>query len=73
MNHSALITLGSNIASYRTKAHLTLQELSNATDIEITRLIQAECGELDIDITELFEIADALNIKGHQLFDNIGL
>lgn len=59
-----------NIKELRLQRGYTLKELSEKTDLSISFLSQVERGATSLAITSLKKIADALNVKITEFFDD---
>lgn len=57
-----------NIKHYRYKNNLTINKLSELTNININKLLTIENNKKDINIYELFKISKVLNINIEDLF-----
>jgi transcriptional regulator with XRE-family HTH domain len=63
MNREILVRIGANIARIRKKKKLTLREVSDLTDIEISNLIPIEKGRRNVTVLTLDKIAGALGVE----------
>ncbi len=61
--------VGKNIAAFRQKRNLTIEELSKYADIKATLLKKYEKGESTISIYELYKISIILNYSIDQFFN----
>lgn len=61
--------VGKNIAAFRQKRNLAIEELSKYADIKATLLKKYEKGESTISIYELYKISIILNYSIDQFFN----
>jgi transcriptional regulator with XRE-family HTH domain len=64
-----LIALGKHLRSIRTKKQMTMKELADMTDIEHSQISRIERGLISTSVSQLFAIAESLEIHVKDLFD----
>jgi transcriptional regulator with XRE-family HTH domain len=64
-----LIALGKQLRSIRTKKQLTMKELADMTDIEHSQISRIEKGLISTSVSQLFAIAESLEINIKELFE----
>jgi transcriptional regulator with XRE-family HTH domain len=62
-NEVAIATLAANIKKYRLQQELTIQELANLIDVDYSQIGRMERGIVNPNISIIFDIAEALQIK----------
>lgn len=62
--------LGLNIAFYRKLRGLTQEKLAEKVDISRTHMSRIETADCAVSLDVVFNIADALDIETHKLFEN---
>jgi transcriptional regulator with XRE-family HTH domain len=68
-NEKAITTLAANIRRYRQERNLTIEELANLVDVDYSQIGRMERGVVNPNISIIFDIADALEIKPSQLLE----
>jgi DNA-binding XRE family transcriptional regulator len=64
-----LIALGKHLRSIRMKKKLTMKELADMTDIDHSQISRIERGLISTSVSQLFAIAESLEINIKDLFD----
>ncbi len=60
---------GNHLRKVRMERNFTQEKLANAADIEISQISRIERGIINTSISQVFVIANALNIHPKELFD----
>lgn len=68
-NEKAIETLAANIRRYRKERNLTIEELANLVDVDYSQIGRMERRIVNPNISVIFDIADALQIKPSQLLE----
>jgi transcriptional regulator with XRE-family HTH domain len=68
VNHRVIV--GNNIRACRTNAGLTLEKLAERADLSWPYLSEIERGRENISLDKLARLAQALNVKLSDLFEN---
>ncbi|WP_371416374.1 helix-turn-helix domain-containing protein [Pedobacter sp. L105] len=66
-NDMALVNVGNNIRKYRKLNRLTIVELEYKTNIHQKSLWAYETAKTSVSITNLYIIAEALNVQAYEL------
>ena len=68
-NEKAITALAANIRRYRQERNLTIEELANLVDVDYSQIGRMERGVVNSNISIIFDIAEALQIKPYQLLE----
>ncbi|AXP80421.1 anaerobic benzoate catabolism transcriptional regulator [Mariniflexile rhizosphaerae] len=63
------IFLGKRVYELRKEKKLSLRELAQRCDIDHSDIAKYEKGEINIQLTTIFELARGLNVHPKELFD----
>lgn len=69
-HEQGILMLGKNIRKQRKAQHLTITQLANQAEIQYKHLQQIETGEINVTVSMVFIIANALGIDVNLLFVN---
>lgn len=64
-----LKSFGKNLRKIRLERKLTQEELANRADIEISQVSRIERGIINTSISQVYQIAKAMEIHPKELFD----
>jgi transcriptional regulator with XRE-family HTH domain len=67
MRDSRLVAFGARVRSIRKDKGLSQEGLSNLAGIDRSYMGQIERGEINLTLTKMYQIADALNVELSQL------
>ncbi|SEO84110.1 Helix-turn-helix domain-containing protein [Mucilaginibacter gossypiicola] len=65
-----VIAFGKNVRRIRKEKNLTMEELANIAEIEISQIYRIENAKRNIRLSTVFTIAKALGVDPHVLFMN---
>lgn len=68
VNHG-IILFGRNVRRLRKEKGLTMQQLANQADIELSQIYRIETGKINPKLSTVFMIAKAFEIKPEELFN----
>ena len=68
-NELAIKTLGANIRKHRQQGKLTIEELANLIEVDYSQISRMERGTVNANVSIIFDIAKALNVKPSQLLE----
>lgn len=68
-NDKAIKAFGQNLKNIRKVKKVTQEELSFQTGLELSQVGRIERGVINTSISNVFDIAEALNIHPKELFD----
>jgi len=68
-NEKAITTLANNIKKYRKAKNFTIEELANIIGVDYSQIGRMERAIVNPNVSIIFDIADALDIKPSQLLE----
>lgn len=68
-NEEGIRILAKNIRKYRKKKSMTIQQLANELDVDYSQIARMERSVVNSNISIVFDIAEVLKIKAHQLLE----
>lgn len=69
--NNRLEKFGVKVKSFRNRLNISQEELAEKADLHRTYVGAVERGERNICLTNIFKIADALNVSPKELFDEV--
>ena len=66
--HEGLIAFGKNIRRIRKAKNLTMEELANIAEIEVSQIYRVENAVRNIRLTTVFTLAKALEVNPQEFF-----
>jgi transcriptional regulator with XRE-family HTH domain len=66
-----ILAFGNHLREVRKKKGYSQEELANRADIELSQISRIERGVINTSLSQIFQIAKALNLHPKELFDFI--